>query len=534
MLRGTGSRFGARARAVVRAPLTLVLLLCLVFVGFSAVSASAQIQPGRRVALVIGNATYTNGGVLDNPEADADVVAARLESLGFLVTSDKNLGQSGMRDLIGAFMSRIRDNDLVLIYYAGHGVEADGRDYMLPVDVKLETPSAVQFQGIPLDMLYSDRQTFGVIIVFDACRDNPFLRRVKGDVAGTHALSPPVGALVLFSASSGDVAEDGGFGPDGNPRRNSVFADAFVHALSVPDASIQKIYQTILREVRTQTSNRQAPQRFGDLADDFTFYRTGAVYAQPPRPVYAAAPPQPAPQQSPGAMQFAAAQQAGAPGATYRSLPTQEDPAAASTEELAPPGGFTAPAPGPPPQQLAVATPPPRVVATPPAPAETYQAPPDYAPKPADAPAASASAPSATVAPPPAPAPTTFAAPPASTPFTIASLGENVLPQPPQLAPVPQLTLPARFCSIEAQIDYLNNTFKPAYDIAYRDNEAAIAYLAGLNALGQEYNARGSGFVFRIKAQFDAFAPLAAKANETSNAVLALDAQIRRIPVESC
>ena len=70
----------------------------------------------------------------------------------------------------------------------------EGRDYMLPVDVKLETPTAVQFQGIPLDMLYSDKQTFGVVIVFDACRDNPFLRRVKGEVAGTHALSPPGGA----------------------------------------------------------------------------------------------------------------------------------------------------------------------------------------------------------------------------------------------------------------------------------------------------------------------------------------------------
>src|SRR5689334_3670365 len=276
-----------QAALAVRALAALALAFLLSFA--AAAPTQAQLQPGRRVALVIGNATYTNGGVLDNPEADADLVAAKLSSLGFQVTSDKNLGQSGMRDLISGFMSRVRDGDLVLIYYAGHGIEADGRDYMLPVDVKLETPTAVQFQGIPLDMLYSEHQTFGVIVVFDACRDNPFLRRVKGSVAGTHALSPPVGALVLFSASSGDVAEDGGVDAGGGQRKNSVFAAAFNDALSVPDASIQRIYQTILREVRAQTSNRQAPQRFGDLAEDFTFNSSGGV----PRTYQAAAPPPP-------------------------------------------------------------------------------------------------------------------------------------------------------------------------------------------------------------------------------------------------
>ena len=108
------------------------------------------------------------------------------------------------------------------------------------------------------------------------------------------------------------------------------------------------------------------------------------------------------------------------------------------------------------------------------------------------------------------------------------------MPPPPQMAVVPALNLPARFCSVEEQIDYLNKVFKPAYEIAYRDNEVAIAYLSGLNALGAEYNGRQSGFVFQIKKQFDAFAPIAARANQTSTDVLALDAKIRRIPVESC
>jgi hypothetical protein len=484
-------------RMGVRAMAACVLL----FAVLTAVAqpAQAQSQPGRRVALVIGNANYTNGGVLDNPEADADVAAAKLTSLGFQVTADKNLGQSGMRDLIGNFMSKVRDGDLVLIYYAGHGIEADGRDYMLPVDVKLDTPSAVQFQGIPLDLLYSEKQTFGVIIVFDACRDNPFLRKVKGAVAGTHALSPPAGDLVLFSASAGDVAEDGGVDAGGGARKNSVFAAAFANALSVPDASIQRIYQTILREVRAQTSNRQAPQRFGDLAEDFVFNTTGrgVNYA-------VAAPPPPAP--APDTVQVASAAPIASAGALTRSLPVAGPPIAGSPVAGSPAATPTA---SPPPEPR-----PEPAVAPPPAPQQV-----------------------ATIAAAPAPArprPAAVQSGPVEMRFTIASLGVNVMPPAPRLDPVPDVVLPARFCSVEEEIAYLKNIFKPAYDIAYRNNELAIAYLSALNGLGQEYSAQQSGFVFQIKTQFEGFAPVAAKANQTSNEVLGLDAKIRRIPIETC
>jgi len=97
-----------------------------------------------------------------------------------------------------------------------------------------------------------------------------------------------------------------------------------------------------------------------------------------------------------------------------------------------------------------------------------------------------------------------------------------------------KLPMPARFCSVEEEIAYLKDVFKPAYDIAYRNNELAIAYLSALNMLGKEYSAQQSGFVFSIKAQFEGFAPVAAKANQTSNDVLGLDAKIRRIPIETC
>ena len=518
MLRDWAVRFGiGRARRMgARAAMACVLLFALL--AAAAQPAAAQSQPGRRIALVIGNANYTNGGVLDNPEADADAAAAKLTSLGFQVTADKNLGQSGMRDLIGSFMSRVRDGDLVLIYYAGHGIEAEGRDYMLPVDVKLETPSAVQFQGIPLDLLYSDKQTFGVIIVFDACRDNPFLRRVKGAVAGTHALSPPAGDLVLFSASSGDVAEDGGADPAGGVRKNSVFATAFTNALSVPDASIQRIYQTILREVRAQTSNRQAPQRFGDLAEDFVFntQARGINYAVA-APLPAA--PMPAPARA-DTMQVASAATT-PPGTLTRSLPVS-DPSASSQGPASP--AVT------PPAAMPAASPP----QAKPEPAAAATSPPAPQPAPQQLASLSASATPAPARPPPAAMAPAAAPPPVEMHFTIASLGLNVMPPPPRLDPVPELALPARFCSVEEEIAYLKDVFKPAYDIAYRNNELAIAYLSALNGLGQEYSAHQSGFVFSIKTQFENFAPVAAKANQASNDVLGFDAKIRRIPIETC
>jgi len=513
-----GTRYRAKRRKrsrldlrdALRGPAAWALSLALGLVALLGPSIGhAQAEPARRIALVIGNATYTNGGVLDNPENDADAVAAKLSSLGFQVTARKNLGQTGMRNLFGAFMSTVRDGDLVVVYYAGHGIEADGRDYMLPVDVALETPSAVQFQGIPLDMAYPDKATFGVIIIFDACRDNPFLRKVKGAVAGTHALSPPVGSLVLFSASSGDVAEDSGAGTDGAAHKNSVFTTALVNALSVPGASIQKIYQLTLREVRTQTTNRQAPQRFGDLADDFVFNRAAGT-------LLASTPPAPAPAASEPPRPVAVAQAAPEPGPdpTSRPAPTSFRSAPVGPA-VTPPPPATATATAT--EGVAAAAEPPKVLAL-----NTTTSPtrPDAAPAPVIA-----------SSPPPASPPRP---PAAGDSFTIAALGMNILPPPPVLQPVPAVNIPAKFCSIEEQIAFLTNVFRPAYDAAYRNNEAAIAYLSGLNRLGAEYNGRQSGFVFQIKSQFEAFAATADAANRTSNETLALDGRIRAVPVAAC
>ncbi|MFL5297106.1 MAG: caspase domain-containing protein [Phenylobacterium sp.] len=474
------------SKPMLRLSACLLVALSLVCVAI-APKASAQAAPARRIALVMGNATYTNGGVLDNPENDADAVTAKLTSLGFEVTEQKNLGQAGMRTLLGSFMSKVRDGDLVLVYYAGHGIEVDGRDYMLPVDVNLDTPASVQFQGIPIDMAYSAKATFGLVIVFDACRDNPFLRRVGGDVPGTHSVSPPVGSMVLFSAATGQVAQDGPVATQSETRKNSVFADALLTALSTPGASLGRIYQITLKQVRLATDNRQAPQRFGDLAEDFIFNPGGsqvaAAYSAPPPPPPAPAPP----------VQVAAAtpppEVPGQPaGATYRSAP------------------LNAPAATPPPAPAPAA---PIVVAT------ASPPPPPAAPV-ARAESRLASGPS----------------PVAS--FEIASLGENVLPPPPPLAAVPPVNIPASFCRIEDEIAFLKDVFQPAYNVAYKNNQLAIAYLSGLIHLGEQYKARQSGFVFQIKDQFERFAPVAAHANDESNSTLGLDARIRAVPVGGC
>jgi hypothetical protein len=96
------------------------------------------------------------------------------------------------------------------------------------------------------------------------------------------------------------------------------------------------------------------------------------------------------------------------------------------------------------------------------------------------------------------------------------------------------VNIPTSFCNVEAQIAFLKNVFKPAYDTAYKSNQLAVAYLSGLIHLGEQYKVRQSGFVFQIKSQFDGFAPIAAHANDVSNSTLDLDAKIRATPVGTC
>src|ERR1700744_4831659 len=181
----------------------LVALLSLGFLGFSMFPAKAE----RRLALVIGNGAYVNANKLLNPPNDARAMAASLKSLGFEVMLGVDLQHDNMTRLLHDFLVRANGAQIALLFYAGHGLQVDGRTYLVPVDAKIETLPDLNFAAIELDQVLAslDDPARANLIFLDACRDNPFTRsfasrtRTANAVAGLAAYtSLGTGTLVAY------------------------------------------------------------------------------------------------------------------------------------------------------------------------------------------------------------------------------------------------------------------------------------------------------------------------------------------------
>jgi tetratricopeptide (TPR) repeat protein len=229
----------------------------------------------RRVALVIGNSAYQAVAALANPANDAKAVAGALRSVGFseirelhdtdLATFGKALKDFG--DLAAAA-------DWAVIYYAGHGIEAGGVNYLIPVDAKLEQQSHIEDEAMPLSRLLSKVSAASKmqLVIVDACRNNPFIGKMRSTGRSTRAISsglasiePESGVLVAYSARDGTTAQDGA-GP------NSPFAEALVKYLTEPGLEIGLLFRKVRDAVYTATSKQQEPFTYGSLpAQPFYF-----------------------------------------------------------------------------------------------------------------------------------------------------------------------------------------------------------------------------------------------------------------------
>lgn len=225
-----------------------------------------------RVALVIGNSDYENVPRLENPVNDADDIAAALESAGFDVERQVDLGYEETRHALANFGARAAKAEVALIYFAGHGIEISRQNYLLPVDARLADPLDVSFQAMPLDLLQRAAEPAKrmSLVIIDACRNNPFVDRLE---TGTRSLSrglstvTPRGKnrLVAFAAKEGTIAEDG----DG---RNSPYAAALKLALAEPGLEIGKLFRKVRDDVMARTGGRQEPSYYGSLtSEDFYF-----------------------------------------------------------------------------------------------------------------------------------------------------------------------------------------------------------------------------------------------------------------------
>ncbi len=256
-------------------------LICLAF----AFPAMAE----RRVALVVGNATYKNAGELLNPRNDAADIAAELKKLGFETVEGIDLDKNMMDRKIRDFAKLLSGADAGVFFYAGHGLQVNGVNYLVPVDAELSSAGALDWEMVRLDLIQRtmERETKTNVLFLDACRDNPLARNLARAMGtrsveigrGLAAAESGVGTLISYSTQPGNVALDG-------VGRNSPFAAALVKKLPTQGEDLSTLLIGVRMKVMETTKNKQVPWEHSALTGRFFF---------------AAAPPAPPPEIPPAA-----------------------------------------------------------------------------------------------------------------------------------------------------------------------------------------------------------------------------------------
>src|SRR3981189_1835381 len=244
----------------------------------------------KRVALVLGNSNYQNVRPVANPGKDGPKIASPLKDAGFdVVDSRRDLPALETRRALRDFADRARDADIAVVYYAGHGLEVDGTNYLIPVDAKLERDTDVYDEAFSLDrvLLAIEPAKRLRLVILDACPDNPCSKSMKRTLAsraigqGLAKIEPSSpNMLIAYSAKAGSTAADG----DG---KNSPFTHALSKHLTEPGLDVRRAFGFVRDDVLKNTSNRQEPFVYGSLG--------GEDVPLVPAPAKAAAPSTPAP-----------------------------------------------------------------------------------------------------------------------------------------------------------------------------------------------------------------------------------------------
>ncbi|WP_091965972.1 caspase family protein [Bradyrhizobium shewense] len=231
----------------------------------------APAQAEKRVALVIGNSAYKSVPKLANPASDAGLIGGMLRKAGFdTVDVRQDLNASEMRKALREFGGRTRDADVAVIYYAGHGMEVDGTNYLIPTDAALEADTDVYDEALPIDRVLVSIEPAKQLrlVILDACRDNPFAKTMKRTVAsraigrGLAKVEPTSpNTMIAFAAKAGSTASDG-------DSRNSPFATALADHLPKPGLDLRKAFGFVRDDVLRSTANKQEPFVYGSLGGD--------------------------------------------------------------------------------------------------------------------------------------------------------------------------------------------------------------------------------------------------------------------------
>lgn len=217
----------------------------------------ARADAPRRVALVVANGDYAHAGSLKNPVNDGRLVATALKTAGFqIVDADPNLGIGPFRDALRRFRSNAAGAQVALVYYAGHGIEARGKNWLIPTDAVLQQDADLDYEAIDLDLVLSATEGADMrVVVLDACRNNPFghtWRRTQRAVGEGLAPIDVDDVLVIYSAGPGQTASDG-------RGANSPFAEALARRLPQPGLAIQLLGGLVRDDVLRATGDKQRP-----------------------------------------------------------------------------------------------------------------------------------------------------------------------------------------------------------------------------------------------------------------------------------
>ena len=268
-------RFSSRR---IRFWLGVALIGLIPWLGAGAVSA----EP--RTALVIGNGAYGDAP-LRNPVNDARDVAAKLRELGFQVIERFDADRQAMRQALREFEQQLRQQRGVgLFYYAGHGVQLKGQNYLIPIGVDIRQEFEIPDEGVDADAVLRAMESAGNglnIVILDACRNNPFARGLGNQ--GLARMDGPVGTFIAYATAPGSISKDG-------TGRNSPYTQNLLAAMSVPGLSLEQVFKQVLVGVERETSGGQVPWVASSLRGEFYFLPPIPASAPAPSPTPAALP----------------------------------------------------------------------------------------------------------------------------------------------------------------------------------------------------------------------------------------------------
>jgi hypothetical protein len=233
---------------------------------------SKVIKPGpsklKRLALVIGNGTYPNA-FLANPENDAHEIKNILLQYGFDVLEYENLSQTRMKMAMDEFGDKLKNYDVGLFFYAGHGIQSKGYNYLIPTDANIKSEEQVEYDCVQADRILALMESSGSdvnIIILDACRNNPFERSWTRSATGKGLafMNAPKGSLIAYATAPGSTASDGS-------GKNGLYTSALLESIRIPNINILQVFQNVRVIVSEKSGGRQIPWESTSLTGDFIF-----------------------------------------------------------------------------------------------------------------------------------------------------------------------------------------------------------------------------------------------------------------------